>query len=424
MTINVIGIGLDGIEGLKEKTREIIALADLLVGSERHLSYLAEYNATKLVLKDLREIIPQLRTAITAQKAIAIIVSGDPLFFGLGRLLLNEFNPEQLAFHPHLSSVQLAFSRVKIPWQDAQVISIHGRSLEQLTLALQKGVAKIALLTDQENNPRVVARHLKVALPNRYDLWICENLGDNSEKVTKIDAGDVETFVEATITEFAPLNVVILIRQDEPVAGKNLPLLGIPDEVFSRFSDRPGLMTKKEIRVLILGELALQPEQIIWDIGAGTGSVSLEIARLSPSSQIYAIEKTAMGISLIEQNCQRLQINNITPVYGQAPAILADLPSPQRIFIGGSGGHLSSILDRCQTKLSKNGVIVIALATLEHLHLALTWLKQQQWHYYLLQAQISRSVALGDLTRFTPLNPVTIIVSQESPFLSRIYGDK
>ena len=424
MTINVIGIGLDGIEGLKEKTREIIALAELLVGSERHLSYLAEYNATKLVLKDLREIIPQLRTAITAQKAIAIIVSGDPLFFGLGRLLLNEFNPEQLAFHPHLSSVQLAFSRVKIPWQDAQVISIHGRSLEQLTLALQKGVAKIALLTDQENNPRVVARHLKVALPNRYDLWICENLGDNSEKVTKIDAGDLETFAEATITEFAPLNVVILIRQDEPVAGKNLPLLGIPDEVFSRFSDRPGLMTKKEIRVLILGELALQPEQIIWDIGAGTGSVSLEIARLSPSSQIYAIEKTAMGISLIEQNCQRFQINNITPVYGQAPAILADLPSPQRIFIGGSGGHLSSILDQCQTKLSKNGVIVIALATLEHLHLALTWLKQQQWHYYLLQAQISRSVALGDLTRFTPLNPVTIIVSQESPFLSRIYGDK
>jgi precorrin-6Y C5,15-methyltransferase (decarboxylating) len=168
-------------------------------------------------------------------------------------------------------------------------------------------------------------------------------------------------------------------------------------------------MTKKEIRVLILGELALQPEQIIWDIGAGTGSVSLEIARLSPSSQIYAIEKTAMGISLIEQNCQRLQINNVTPVYGQAPAILADLPSPQRIFIGGSGGNLSSILDQCQTKLSKDGVIVMALATVEHLQLALTWLKQQQWHYHLLQVQISRSVALGDLTRFTPLNPVTLI---------------
>jgi precorrin-6Y C5,15-methyltransferase (decarboxylating) len=411
MIIDVIGIGLDVIEGLNEKTRAIIALAELLVGSERHLSYLAEYNTNKLVLKDLGEIIPQLRTAITAQKAIAIIVSGDPLFFGLGRLLLAEFNPEQLAFHPHLSSVQLAFSRVKIPWQDAQVISIHGRSLEQLTLALQKGVAKIALLTDPENNPQVVARHLKIALPNRYDLWICENLGDSSEKMTKIEAEDIETFAKAVITEFAPLNVVILVRQDEPVAGKNLPLFGIPDEVFSRFSDRPGLMTKKEIRVLILGELALQPEQIIWDIGAGTGSVSLEIARLSPSSQIYAIEKTAMGISLIEQNCQRLQINNVTPVYGQAPAILANLPSPQRIFIGGSGGNLSSILDQSQTKLSKDGVIVMALATVEHLQLALTWLKQQQWHYHLLQVQISRSVALGDLTRFTPLNPVTIIVS-------------
>lgn len=413
--IDVIGIGLDGVSGLNEKTRVIILKADLLVGSERHLSYLNQYPQPKLFLTDFKEIISQLRLALTAKKAIAIIVSGDPLFFGLGRLLLNEFNPEQLTFHPHLTSVQLAFSRVKMPWQDAELISIHGRSLEQLTLALQRGVRKIALLTDPQHNPRVIAQHLKVALPNRYDLWICENLEGSQEKITKISANEIDTFLTESVREFSPLNVVILIRQDHPVTVNNLPLLGIPDEVFSRFDDRPGLMTKKEIRALIIAELDLQPQQIIWDIGAGTGSVALEIARLSPSSHVYAIEKTAMGISLIEQNLQRLSVNNLTPIYGEAPAILADLPNPDRIFIGGSGGNLTTILDQCHRQIKPQGKIAIALATIEHLQLAIAWFKQQQWDYHLLQIQLSRSVAVAELTRFSPLNPVTLVVSTYCP---------
>ncbi|ELR98723.1 bifunctional cobalt-precorrin-7 (C(5))-methyltransferase/cobalt-precorrin-6B (C(15))-methyltransferase [Gloeocapsa sp. PCC 73106] len=411
MAIDVVGIGLDGIRGLTEKTRELVTKAELIVGSQRHLSYFPEHKGNKLLLTDFRAIIPQLREALRQNQAIAIIVSGDPLFFGLGRLLLTEFSSELLEFHPHLSSVQLAFSKIKIPWQDAQLISVHGRNLDELTLALQRGVSKIALLTDQRHHPRAIARHLKVGSPNRYDLWICENLGDTQERMTQIDADQVWSFIEQTFPEFSTLNVVILIRQDTPVVPEKLPLLGIPDEVFCRFSDRPGLMTKKEIRLLILGELALQPGQIVWDIGAGTGSVSVEIARLSPTSQIYAIEKTAMGISLIEQNCQRLQLTNIIPVYGQAPDILVDLPQSDRIFIGGSGGNLISILDFCQTRLRKDGVIAIALATIEHVHLGLTWFKEHHWNYNLLQLQISRSVAVGELTRFQPLNPVTVLVA-------------
>jgi precorrin-6Y C5,15-methyltransferase (decarboxylating) len=214
---------------------------------------------------------------------------------------------------------------------------------------------------------------------------------------------------------FAPLNIVVLLRQsdscDQPLDVDSLPLLGLADGTFTSFSDRPGLMTKREVRILILGELALQPKQIIWDIGAGTGSVSIEIARLSETSQVYAIEKTAIGSSLIEQNCRRLQVKNVISIHGSAPDILQQLPAPNRIFIGGSGGNLNSILDSCNARLATNGIVVLALATLEHLNTALGWLNSYRWEYRLLQVQLSRSIPVGQLTRFTPLNPVTIVTA-------------
>jgi precorrin-6Y C5,15-methyltransferase (decarboxylating) len=117
----------------------------------------------------------------------------------------------------------------------------------------------------------------------------------------------------------------------------SLPVMGLPDEIFLSFSDRPGLMTKREVRLLILGEMALKPGLTIWDIGAGTGSVSIEMARLSGTSQIYAIEKTAIGSTLIEQNCQRLQVKNVTSIHGNAPGILQHLPAPSVFLLAGVG---------------------------------------------------------------------------------------
>ena len=160
---------------------------------------------------------------------------------------------------------------------------------------------------------------------------------------------------------------------------------------------------------MILGELALQPQQVIWDIGAGTGSVSIEIARLCPTNKVYAIEKTAAGSALIAQNCHRFGVENVVSVRGTAPEILQQLPRCDRVFIGGSGGNLTPILEACSC-LPAGGVMVIALATLEHLNTALDWFKRQDsWEYQLLQVQLSRSVPIAQLTRFAPLNPVTIV---------------
>ncbi|NEP55839.1 MAG: precorrin-6y C5,15-methyltransferase (decarboxylating) subunit CbiE [Symploca sp. SIO2G7] len=422
--VNVVGIGLDGVAGLTDTVRQLVEQATLLVGSDRHLSYFPNHSASRLVVTDFTEAIKQIRTYLARDNpntCIVVLVSGDPLFFGLGRLLLAQLPPSQLTFYPHLSAVQLAFNRIKVPWQNAQLISVHGRSLEQLTVALQQGVKKIGVLTDQNNTPNAIAQLLLgLDLANCYQFWVCENLGGTDEQV---QCFPVEQILQQT---FAPLNVVVLLRQSEPVNQfleiNSLPLLGLPDRTFVSFPDRPGLMTKREVRLLILGELALQPGQIVWDIGAGTGSVSIEIARLCKTSQVYAIEKTAIGISLIEQNCQRLQVNNVISIQGSAPEALLQLPTPDRIFLGGSGGNLSMILDSCQANLATDGIVVLALATLEHLNQALDWFNSHSWNYHLLQVQLSRSLPLGQLTRFTPLNPVTILTAnpRKLPLKSKI----
>lgn len=296
------------------------------------------------------------------------------------------------------------------------MISAHGRSLEELTQALQRGESPIAVLTDAVNTPTAIAQLLlSLDLPNQYQIWVCENLGGNDEQV--------RSFTPEQLLDqcFEPLNVVILQSSSAvpELDTATLPALGLADCLFLSFSDRPGLMTKREVRLLIVGELALQQNQIIWDIGAGTGSVAIEIARLFPESQVYAIEKTAVGTALIQRNSQRFQVKNVAPVSGTAPDILDSLPAPDRIFIGGSGGQLAQILDVCQARLNPGGNIVLALATLEHLNAVLSWTATQnqnsdRWTYNLLQVQLSRSVAVGSLTRLSPLNPVTLVTLHAS----------
>lgn len=423
--IHIIGVGLDGANGLSATVQQILQRASLVVGSSRHLSYVSDYPADRLVLGDLGQAIEQIRAYLPGGP-IAILTSGDPLFFGLGRLLLQEFSPELLTFHPHLSSVQLAFSRVKLPWQDAQVISAHGRSPEELQRALQQGVEKIAVLTDGVTTPVAIARLLaSLDLPVPYRLWVCENLGGEAERIQPFD--HLPSLEQQT---FAALNVVILQRWrsvDRPLELDQLPLLGIPDSAFLSFEDRPGLMTKREVRVQILAELALQKGQTIWDIGAGTGSVTIEMARLCPQATIYAIEKTAIGHALIQQNCQRFQVSSVVALHGCAPAALEGLPAPDRVFIGGSGANLEAILTCSAAVLKPGGRILLALATLEHLGRVMQWLQQQTtadnpvlWQHRLLQVQLARSVPIANLTRFAPLNPVTLVSLIPGPVSSQV----
>ncbi len=418
--IYVVGIGLDGVESLSKKVLEIISQATIIIGSKRHLSYFLNHCAKAIELSNLEEIIRDIKKYLKTDNFIVILVSGDPLFFGLGRFLLANFLPEQLEFFPQISSIQLAFNRVKISWQDVKIVSIHGRDFTELISCLQTGSEKIAVLTDNIHNPLSILNLYKsLNIPVIYDFWVCENLGGDEEKISYFAEGkNLEN------NSFASLNIVILIKKKSPIKTnldlEKLPLFGLDDSLFFSFPDRSGLMTKREIRLIILGELNLQPNQVIWDIGAGTGSVSIEIARLCPSSHILAIEKTAIGITLIKKNCDLFDVKNITVIQEKAPQNLDKLPLPNRIFIGGSAGNLAEILKVCQEKLITNGKIIIALATLENMQESINFFKENGWEYNLLQVQISKSIPIANLTRFNPLNPVTIISAKKDFNLKKV----
>jgi precorrin-6Y C5,15-methyltransferase (decarboxylating) len=406
--IQVVGIGLDGAAGLAPDLVERVASASVLVGSDRHLSYFPNHQGDLWSLVGQLDVLAiRLRDWLDRGQPgpLVVLTSGDPLFFGLGRWLLTVCPPEVLTFHPHVSALQLAFSRVKIPWQGVTMISAHGRSGEALTQALKQGKSPIAVLTDHTHTPGAIARLLAdLALPIPYQLWVCENLGSDRERV------QAWSLTAAQIEAFAPLNVVILQGESAPPLPQDLPPFGIADQLFLSFPDRPGLMTKREVRLLILGELAFQPSQVLWDIGAGTGSVSIEAARLCPQGQVYAIEQTAMGVELIRRNAARFGTSTVQAIFGKAPAVLAPLPDPNRIFIGGSSGALTAILDTCSQRLRPDGQMILAIATLENQAEVTQWLNHHpQWQLQGYQVNLSRATAVGPLTRWSPLNPVTLM---------------
>lgn len=420
MTVHVVGIGLDGAAGLSESARQVVEMAALLIGSDRHLSYFPQHYGERWALSDLTEAILEIRRHLATQAelepdagSIVLLVAGDPLFHGWGKLLIAQLPPDKLTFHPHVSCVQLAFNRLRIPWQDAHCVGSQGRYFEELTAKLKLGVEKIAVLADETRTPAAIANLVKALdLPTRYEFWVCENLGAADERV-------IRKSLEALLREsFAPLSVVVMLRESPPRAESldlaKLPLLGVPDGAFVGCGDRPGLTVEREVRVLVLAQLTLQPEQVVWDVGAGNGAVSIEIARLFPQSEVYAIEQTVSGTSAIELNCARFGLQNVFSIHGTAPEILHRLRPPHRILIGGSGGGLTKILGVCALRLLAGGSIVLVLEALEDIATVLSWIgdrvrREPHWSYRILQVQLSRSLLAGNLTRFDPLRPVSII---------------
>lgn len=406
--IHVIGMGLDGVAGLSPTARSQLEAATCIAGGDRYLQLCREsldlsQVQTIPIAGDMEAWLEKVEASSNCE-SLVVLASGDPLFFGIGRLLRKRFDPDTLVFHPHVSSIQLAFSRLRLPWQSATVISVHGRIADNLDKPLQQGKSPIAILTDGTYTPGAIAKTiLDLRPPVQYKIWVCSELGSPSEQVVGMLP---EAAVDAT---FPQPNVVILEAVATPNQNGSPPLLGIPDSDLHTFTDRPGLMTKQEIRVLSLAMLRLQPSQVVWDIGSGSGSIAVEIARLLPDARVYAIEKTAAGVDTIAKNRDRFHLTNLEIVHGCAPEILANLPVPQRIMVGGGGRQLPAILEVATTAIAPGGVLVGNFATIEAYNSAQSYLIERNWQVQSIQANISRSVALKESTRFVPLNPVMIL---------------
>ena len=286
------------------------------------------------------------------QGDVVVLASGDPLFFGIGRTLLHFFGPDRIVIHPALSSMQLAFSRFKIPWDDARFISLHGREMKNLAATLLSH-DKIFLFTDRTSSPDRIAISLLTecgrVIDAEYVIHVAENIGLENEH---LHTGTISAIAQQT---FAPLNVMILLRTKASSASA-APSFGLREE---EITHSRGLITKNEVRAASLHALRLPRQGVLWDVGAGSGSVGLEAARLFPELLVFAVEKEDEQIKNIQKNREQFQAWNLKPLQGSAPQVLADLPAPDRVFIGGSGGQLRAIIDHAAGRLNPGGRIVV-----------------------------------------------------------------
>ena len=399
--ILVVGLTAQGAEGLPPTLVDRILHADLLVGGQRQLGYFPTFAGERLQFTNqMTPVMDRLEQARAAGQQVVVLASGDPLFYGLGSSLRRNFSAEALEVIPAPSSTQLAFAALGEPWQGAALLSAHARPLEAVVAGVL-AAPKAAILTDNAHTPAVIARTLVAAgMSPQSRCAVCESLGGAAQRVQRSTLGEVNA------VKHGSLNVFVVWRdEDELVIPTSVPA-GLPDDAFSTSAAQ---ITKREVRLLALAELALQPGEVLWDIGTGSGAVSIEAARAQPLATVYAIEKRAAMIEHLEENVRRFPAPNIHWQQGRAPEGLSDWPDPNAVFIGGSGGQLGALLDIVQARLQPGGRLVVNLATLENLSVV----RERVPEARINQIQVNRGAPILDMVRLEAQNPIFMVTWQK-----------
>ncbi|MGH7170031.1 MAG: precorrin-6y C5,15-methyltransferase (decarboxylating) subunit CbiE, partial [Gemmataceae bacterium] len=370
--IHIIGVGSDGLAGLTSRARDLLLSTDVVFGSEQTLKLLPELQAERRPIgADLQETVAAL-TSLLGRKRLAIVAGGDPLFYGVARYLCDRLGKEHFEVRPHVSSMQLAFARVKETWEEAYLTNLQTHPLDSV-LDRIRTAETVGLFPSDKEGPAEIARTLLARGLDYFRMYVCENLGGPDERVTQGDPRDIQDM------EFAPLNVVILTRKpgrpDRPATAARFRQFGNPDDVFAQSRPKSGLITQAEVRCLALAEMAIQPASVVWDIGAGSGSVAIEASRLSDPGPVYAIEQDAADYHLILANAETFGVRNLHAVHGIAPEVFTDLPPPDAIFVGGAGHEVTRFLESAWPALRPGGQMVVNVATLESLSAAHAVLK-------------------------------------------------
>ncbi len=349
---------------------------------------------------------------LRSQKTDVILISrGDPLWFGIGRILLENFSKDELSFYPSNTCIQLAFSKLKIPWQDIVNVSIHGRDSTKLVEVLKARPLSLSIITDSNNKSlEIIKENLsELNLIDFYDFWLCEEIGFDNENIRKLDLR------ESLPSDISSLNIVILTKTKKNYSYEKLPLFGISDILFKTFDDRPNLLTKREVRIQILADLELPKNGVIWDVGAGCGSIGLEALKLRPNLDLICIDKRIGSKALILENSKRL---NVKPKFILEEDIINTLNSrnlssfkkPNRLVIGGCNKKTKlQIINKLGADMNIGDVIVIPIIDIQTIEILKKELEINNFKTNLNLIQTFKSLSIAEGLRLEPNNPVFLL---------------
>ncbi len=417
--IHVIGINSFKIEDLSIKVQELLHKVKNIAVPNSFIQEIEKWVSMKLIedknFYESKSNLDLINWLKSNDSDVILISRGDPLWFGIGRILLNNFSKEELLFYPGKTSLQLAFSKLKESWQDVKAISIHGRETSQLIKSLKSKEKEIAILTDPKNkNLELIRQNLKeLDLENIYEFWLCEEIGNKKEKIRLI------SHEESLPKGISDLNIVILLKKDRNYLIKNLPLFGISDNTFKTFNDRPNLLTKREIRIQILADLELPEVGTLLDIGSGSGTIGLEALRLRPKLKLISIDKRLGSQLLVKENAKKLGVSPKKIIEGDVKQFLINdfnksLSDSNRIVIGGCDKETKiQIIEVLSKFLKKGDIIVLPVITYEVIERISSFLKQFNYETNINLIQTFKGISISEGTRFEPNNPVFIIKAKK-----------
>jgi precorrin-6B C5,15-methyltransferase / cobalt-precorrin-6B C5,C15-methyltransferase len=413
--ITIIGIGDDGLEGLTKQALEIIGSAGTVFGPANLIKKVEQSDAhakgqrLEVLSVDLDEMASTVDRA--TQLPVVLLASGDPLFYGTSRFLCDRLGKDRFDVLPHVSSMQLAFARVKESWDEAYLTNLATQPLARVVERI-RSAEKVGAFTTEQVSPDLLAKALLEQHIDYFTAYVCENLGSRDERVTR------GTLSEIAAMKFANLNVMILLRlpnvPDRPANMLGKRIFGNPDECFAQSRPKRGLLTPFEIRAIALAELDLGPQSVMWDVGAGSGSVAIEAAQLAPSGKIFAIEMAAEDYNILIENSRKFGTSNVVPILGEAPDAWRDLPDPDAVFVGGTGRAVVKLVEAAWTRLRIQGRIVVSVASLENLTGTERLLKQWCSDTRVLMINLARSQQQFEELRLESANPSFLISARKS----------
>ena len=391
--LTVVGIGEDGFKGLGKNARRALMGASRIIGGQRQLDLLP------VCIRGERQLWPSpfsLAPVLEHRgEAVCVLASGDPMFYGVGASLARQVMGAEMLVLPAPSSCSLAAARLGWPLQDVSVLSLVARPLAALNGHLSSGV-RLLLLSNDGQSPAAVAALLRERGFGASRLSVLEHLGGDTER--RID-GTANDWNDPLI---ADLNVIVLECLADPYTPRLSRLAGLPDSAFQH----DGQLTKRDVRAITLARLAPTPGELLWDVGAGSGSIGIEWMRAHPSCRALAIEADDGRQQLIEHNRDALGVPGLQLIRGSAPQALAGLERPDAIFIGG-GVTREGVLDTCWEQLKPGGRLVANAVTLQSEMTLMAWREQHGGE--LTRIHIAQAQPLGDFDTWRQALPITLL---------------